>query len=174
MDAVTAVLLVFLGLGVGAGATYIYTRMQLRQVLEHVNAENVRVNGERLTERSADQEKIKELQTELSAVREDAARFRQEWQTEKKKREAAEDISERVHAGARETEAAMAKTIDAKDRAMGKLLEEIGGLNGRIAELEKVVEEQKSTFDNGLVFVHGNHYLPGSVIRSLTRKKESK
>jgi DNA repair exonuclease SbcCD ATPase subunit len=168
-----------LGGALGVGADWLYWRQKFQQAGEQANArgealqhsfeEQLAAKGVQLSEQRATladrEQNVKKLEEELAGMR------RQNSELENRLHEEGRKLSQAVAASARipELEAALAESESLVER----LKDELSDIRHRAARLEEELAEEKESLQNDLVFVQGGHYLPGRVVRNLTRRERS-
>lgn len=172
MEMVTSVLLVMMGFAGGVCATYFYLRVKLKEVCEQVKEESKQMKTAAESKRKADEaereryvEQIQDLNGKLQKAHEEINDYREQVQAEARKRTEAETRIGLIPG--------LESQLNEKVSRLEKLQEEKEALAAKFSDLEAVIKEQQGVIkeqQDSLVFVHGNHYLPGAVIRSLIGK----
>lgn len=165
MEIMKSVLLVMMGFAGGVCGTYFYLRVKLKDVCEQVKSESEQMTAAAESKRKADEaereryfEQIQDLKAKLQKANEEVKDYREQAQAEIKKRTEAEGRSGLIPG--------LESQLKEKESRLEKLQEEKEVLAAKVSDLGAAIKEQQ----DGLVFVHGNHYLPGAVIRSLIGK----
>ena len=165
MNAFSSFLFMALGIALGVCGTYVYLKVTLQKLLGQVKDDREKLEAERAEERRVANEQLEGIREKLKDVREEVKGYWGQLQEETRKLSASEEMNARIP----ELEEILAN----KETVVAQLQREKAELFANATSLETKLNEQRKSFKEGLVFVHGNHYLPGSVIRSLTGKNKS-
>ncbi len=157
MDVFVWILFALMGGGVGAGLTSFLIREKIRK-------EGEQEKLEREAERLGLSDQIQELKVKMNGVREEGKRYWDQLQDEKKKcGEAEKNIL--IIPG-------LEKNIAQQKEQIAELTQQRDECESKFSGLEEALAKEKQDFEDCLIFVHGSHFLPGSVVRNLMRQAE--
>ncbi|MDH4322071.1 MAG: hypothetical protein OEV73_11325 [Desulfobulbaceae bacterium] len=172
MEAFTYFTCVVLGIALGVGGDWLFWQIRFKQANDRVREESKSVGqafnaqiGEKERQLTAVQAELAGLQessrVELAAAREEVATLQNRLADDGRQLAEALALNKQLPV--------LEKAVADRDASIAQLQAEKTELAGVVEELQaKIVKERKS-FDDGLVYVQGRHYLPASVVRNLTR-----
>ena len=155
MDIFIWILFALLGGGIGAGAATFLIREKTRK-------EGEQEKLEREAERLALADQIQELKLKMNSVREEGKRYWDQLQDEKKRCEEAEKKILLIPG--------LEKNIERQKEQLAEITKERDECEAKFTELEAALAREKQDFEDCLIFVHGSHFLPGSVVRNIMRQ----
>ncbi len=176
METFTYFSCVVLGIALGVGGDWLFWQIRFKQANDRVREESKSVG-------QSFNAQIGEKERQLSAVQAELAGLRESSRAElAAAREEVAALQNRIADEGRQLAEALAlnkqlpvleKAVADRDASIARLQAEKTELAGVVEELQaKIVKERKS-FDDGLVYVQGRHYLPASVVRNLTGRHDT-
>ena len=121
---------------------------------------------EREAERLGLADQIQELKVKLNGVREEGKRYWDQLQDEKKKCAEAEKKILIIPG--------LEKNIERQKEQLQEITKQRDECEAKFSELEEALAREKQDFEDCLIFVHGSHFLPGSVVRNIMRQSSAR
>jgi len=175
METFTYISCVILGIALGVGGDWLFWQIRIKQANDRVREESKSVGqafnaqiGEKERQLASVQAELASLreksQADIAAAREEIAALKNRLADEGRQLVEAQELNKQLPV--------LEKTVVDRQAALAQLQTEKNELAGVVEQLQaKIVKERKS-FDDGLVYVQGRHYLPASVVRNLTSRHE--
>lgn len=155
MDIFVWILFALMGGAVGAGLTSFLLRERIRK-------EGEQEKLEREAERLGLADQIQELKVKMNGVREEGKRYWDQLQDEKKKCAEAEKKILIIPG--------LEKNIERQKDQLAEITQQRDECEAKVSGLEEALAREKQDFEDCLIFVHGSHFLPGSVVRNIMRQ----
>ncbi len=161
MVTISNILGILSGIVFGWGVSVRFLRGGLDKEAKQIRAQ---VEEEKHTLESIMGKNNLEIRKKYETVEGEAKQLQDMLEGEMKKRAEAEKINERVQEFEMLIEFGYAAIVDLETENIG--------LKEEMKSLETKIEAERRSFEEGIVFVKANHYIPGRVIQNLTRKTD--
>jgi len=183
-----------LGIALGVGGDWLFWQIRFKQANDRVQEESKAVGLSFNSQIEEKERQVASIDKELRALREtsqsEMAALREKFDAVQKRLNdeggrliVAEALNKRLpelEKAVETREAAMEQLEIEKDEAIARLQaekdaviarqeEEKAELADTIAAMRARIAEERKSFEEGVMFVPGGHYLPAAVIRNLTR-----
>jgi predicted RNase H-like nuclease (RuvC/YqgF family) len=159
MDFFIWFLFLVLGVAAGSGGTAYFLRNKEKQESEQTkNGFEEQIN--------ALNNQIRDLKAKMESIRDEGKRYWDELQLEKKLRQETEE-KVKVIPG-------LESRLHDKEEQVAALVRENDELKISLETAVRELAEERKSFQESLIYVQGNHYLPAGVVRNLMRQQEEK
>jgi len=165
METFTYISCVILGIALGVGGDWFFWQIRFKEADNRVREDSKAV-GESFNAQIEEKERqLAALNAEFVAAREEVAGLKSHLEDTERQMVELRELTKKLPA--------MKKFVEDQQNVVAQLQADKSELAETVAGLEAKVSEDREKYEDGLVFVHGSHYLPASVVRNLTGGKDS-
>ena len=151
---------VILGIALGVGGDWLFWQVRFKDADKRVREESKAVGQAFNAQIEEKEQQLAALNADFVAAREELAGMKVRLEEESRHLEDSQALNARLPI--------LEKSIADQQVVIEQLRMEKGEIESVVAALEAKIAADRKAFDDGLVYVHGSHYLPASVVRNLT------
>ena len=155
---------VVLGIALGVGGDWFFWQIRFKEADNRVREESKAVGQSFNAQIEEKERQLAALNADFVAAREEVAGLKSHLEDEARQLAESRELNNKLPV--------LEKSVADQQDTIVQLQVEKSDLAGVVADLEAKIVEERKTFEEGLVFVQGSHYLPASVVRNLTSGSE--
>ncbi|MDH3360541.1 MAG: hypothetical protein OEL55_06685 [Desulfobulbaceae bacterium] len=164
MEAFTYISCVILGIALGVAGDWFFWQIRFKEADERVREDSKAVGQSFNAQIEEKERQLSDLNAKFVAAREEVASLKSHLEDEARQLAASQELNKKIPV--------LEKSLNDQREIVEQLQTAKAEMAGIIVDLEAKVVKERKALEDGLVFVHGSHYLPASVVRNLTSHED--